>query len=425
MNAEISLYAVRLMLSSLAIWLFRICGLGCRDRKTALLWFGAFAVYMFAVPYWLISRLGFYHYSHIAALVSLLPSLVIIPLISCDQLPQTLFLHFTSMNAVLALTIAASMVRASCELGQPATICLILAMTALLFCWSLKYFVKPLRFIADNLAGDWWLMTAVSVFVVIVVLCVSVYAEGRFHAHALFAGFTDLAVELAYFMFVAVTYRNLRSISELNEKLLGRDLLRIQLNAMRQYLRIAGEAGERARIAEHDRRHFENTLRELLLSGNTDKALELLKQRGDKSLPPRRFCENEVSNASVSYYAGLAEQGGVRFDAGLDLPEELPVDSLDLGIVLANLLENALKACAALPDGQRTIRLRSLLRAQLMVEIENSCAEDVSFDEEGRPAASREGHGLGTKSVAAFAEKYGASVDYRLENGLFRVRLLI
>ena len=41
MNAEISLYAVRLMLSSLAIWLFRICGLGCRDRKTALLWFGA------------------------------------------------------------------------------------------------------------------------------------------------------------------------------------------------------------------------------------------------------------------------------------------------------------------------------------------------------------------------------------------------
>ena len=42
-----------------------------------------------------------------------------------------------------------------------------------------------------------------------------------------------------------------------------------------------------------------------------------------------------------------------------------------------------------------------------------------------RPAASREGHGLGTKSVAAFAEKYGASVDYRLENGLFRVRLLI
>ena len=50
MNAEISLYAVRLMLSSLAIWLFRICGLGCRDRKTALLWFGAFAVYMFHPP---------------------------------------------------------------------------------------------------------------------------------------------------------------------------------------------------------------------------------------------------------------------------------------------------------------------------------------------------------------------------------------
>jgi signal transduction histidine kinase len=425
MSLEISLYAVRMMLSSLAVWLFRIYGLGCRNRKTALLLFGAFAVYMFAVPYWLISRMGFYPYSHIAILVPLLPSLVIIPLISCDSLPQTLFLHFTSMNAVLALTIAASMIRARCELGQPATICLLLVMTALLFCWSLKHFVKPLRFMADNLAGDWWLMTAVSVFVIIVVLCVSVYAEGRFHVHALFAGFTDLAVELAYFMFVTVTCRNLRSISELNEKLLGRDLLRIQLNAMRQYLSIAGEAGDRARIAEHDRRHFENTLRELLLSGNTDRALELLEQTGDKSLPPRRFCKNEVANASVAYYAGLAERSGVRFEAGLDLPEKLPVDSLDLAIVLSNLLENALNACAALPAGQRTVRLRGLLRVQLMIEIENSCAEDVSFDKGGRPVTSREGHGLGAKSVAAFAEKYGASVDYSLENSLFRVRLLI
>ena len=36
MNAEISLYAVRLMLSSLAIWLFRICGLTHADMKSAV-----------------------------------------------------------------------------------------------------------------------------------------------------------------------------------------------------------------------------------------------------------------------------------------------------------------------------------------------------------------------------------------------------
>jgi hypothetical protein len=47
--------------------------------------------------------------------------------------------------------------------------------------------------------------------------------------------------------------------------------------------------------------------------------------------------------------------------------------------------------------------------------------EDVTKDDAGKV----EGHGIGSKSVAAFAKKYDGELLYKIENGAFRVRLLV
>lgn len=210
------------------------------------------------------------------------------------------------------------------------------------------------------------------------------------------------------------------------------------IEAERQYLQLA-TTGMAARLqlmetaalqnsrAAHDRRHFNHVLQGLLERGQTAEAAALLR-REDRPAPElvRMFCENPVVNAAVSHYAGLAEQAGIRTEISLEVPAELKVDALALSMVVSNLMENALQACTRLPEGQ-TPYLRFIARhaGRLLLEIENSCSADTALDEAGQPVARREGHGIGSRSVAAFAKTHDAELLYRVENGSFRVRLLI
>ena len=62
---------------------------------------------------------------------------------------------------------------------------------------------------------------------------------------------------------------------------------------------------------------------------------------------------------------------------------------------------------------------------RLLLEMENTCAEGAILDENGYPVAVEVGHGIGSKSVIAFAKKYDGELLYKIENGVFQVRLLV
>ena len=140
----------------------------------------------------------------------------------------------------------------------------------------------------------------------------------------------------------------------------------------------------------------------------------------------RLYCENPAVNAAVSYYVNLAEQAEITTEIALDIPANLNVDTLELSMVVSNLLENAIQACSKLYTNQsRHIQFKCVNVGRLLMEMENPCAEDVALDESGYPVASEVGHGMGSKSVIAFAKKYEGELIYKVENGTFRVRLLV
>lgn len=55
----------------------------------------------------------------------------------------------------------------------------------------------------------------------------------------------------------------------------------------------------------------------------------------------------------------------------------------------------------------------------------NNSAADIALDKNGYPATCEEGHGIGSKSVIAFAKKYDGELIYKVDHNIFRVRLLV
>jgi len=206
-----------------------------------------------------------------------------------------------------------------------------------------------------------------------------------------------------------------------------REYLQLAADGMSERLKLMEEVSAQNSRTAHDRRHFNNVLLELLERGQTDEAASLL-QRENQAVPniSRVYCENPAVNAAVCHYAEIAEQAGISAEISLDIPSGLSVDALELSMAISNLMENAIHSCELLPVG-RTPYIRFTCRSvgRLLLEIENPCAEDIVLDENGFPVSGREGHGIGTKSVAAFAKKYDGELLYKVENGVFRVRLLV
>jgi len=206
-----------------------------------------------------------------------------------------------------------------------------------------------------------------------------------------------------------------------------REYLQLAAGNMSRRLELMGEVSAQNSRAAHDRRHFNNVLLELLEQGKTGEAAALL-QSQNKATPKisRVYCENPAVNAAVCHYAGLAEQTGIPAEIELDIPRDLTVDSLELSMVVSNLMENAIQACGRLPQNQAPwLRFTCRSVGRLLLEMENPCAEDTILDKSGYPVAGGEGHGIGSKSVVAFAKKYDGELMYRIENGVFRVRLLV
>lgn len=199
------------------------------------------------------------------------------------------------------------------------------------------------------------------------------------------------------------------------------NLLHIQAAAITQRMTQTTEAEERLRIIRHDLRHQLRTISALIKEERYTDALRL-SMSSDSQLEEskiRHWCSHPILDAVFASYFQQAEREGIRIHADIDLPEQLPAEAAELSTVFANALENAIHACQSIAAEQRFIVCKCIGSPALMFKLENSFCGHVDFDEAGLPVCTESGHGFGTRSIAAFCEKYGAAYNYHAENEVF------
>ncbi len=206
-----------------------------------------------------------------------------------------------------------------------------------------------------------------------------------------------------------------------------RALLSQAAATMGERLALMDQVAQQQSIASHDRRHFNSMILRLLEQEETEEAILSLKQQ-DAVAPAQGtiYCRNKAVQAVTAYHVEPAKSKGIRCEVDLDVPASLPFDSVELALVVANLLENAIEAVSSLPgERERYIRFTCLRRGRLILAINNPCAPQTKLGPDGLPQALKSGHGIGTRSVVAFAAKHQAELLYTIEEGIFSVRLLI
>ena len=231
---------------------------------------------------------------------------------------------------------------------------------------------------------------------------------------------------LTYYLLFSALLRELK-LSEIREQ---EQLLALQTEALRRRIEQTEYTEKQLSIQRHDLRHRFHTLHTMLERGETDEALYYVDASAEvlSETKPRRWCENIVLDAMFASYFATAEAEGIRIEASLDVPKDLRVPAAELSTVFANALENAIQAVRRLPQERRVIRCKCIRHPQFMFSVSNPYEDEIRFDDAGRPIASenagKNGHGLGTASIAAYCEKYGAFCAYEAMDGWFTLRVM-
>ena len=121
---------------------------------------------------------------------------------------------------------------------------------------------------------------------------------------------------------------------------------------------------------------------------------------------------------------------GIILNARVDLPASLPMDNLDLCILLGNLLDNAIEACRRIEDADvsRTISVRGGLKGtNLLLSISNSY-NGVVRQNGGRYESlkkNRRVSGLGLFNVKDVVERHHGTMDIQHDENTFSISILL
>jgi len=186
-------------------------------------------------------------------------------------------------------------------------------------------------------------------------------------------------------------------------------LLESQLDAQLAHYRDLTAQYEQIRAMRHDIAHHLNTIHALLEAGNLQAASEYSEQL----LPAQTYssrlgaCRNPVVDAFLYTRVQDAQARGVPVRADVSLPVELPVSNTDLIVAFGNLLDNALEACAGIPDAQITLRAH-MDKGYLVIQESNPVRARQPQGKKPRRIPELE-RGVGFRVLGSLAAKYDGS----------------
>lgn len=144
---------------------------------------------------------------------------------------------------------------------------------------------------------------------------------------------------------------------------------------------------------------------------------------------------NAVTDVIINDKYRRANKSGISFLVQFFYGEGDTIPAFDIGIILNNLLDNAIEACEKMEEGERFISLMLKRKNHfLLLEVENSFDGMLKWEDGERiPVTSKHSelpdvlmeHGIGLKNVKDVAERYLGYMDIKAEGNVFKVTVML
>ena len=208
-----------------------------------------------------------------------------------------------------------------------------------------------------------------------------------------------------------------------------------QVKAMKKRLEEAENFYGSIRKVRHEMKNHMANIKGLAGAGEYGEIEDYIRRMDEtmQELEYKYVTGNAVTDVIINDKCRRAEKAGIRFDADFRYGGEIPV--FDMGIILNNLLDNAIEACEKLETGKEFIRLSLKRKKQfLILYVENSFDGAVPVSKGSPlPPTTKQSilpgiiteHGIGLENVRDIAERYFGGVNIKVKGDVFHVTVML
>ena len=237
-----------------------------------------------------------------------------------------------------------------------------------------------------------------------------------------------ILVCLAYFVaslllvILAESRDNYRTLSKVNQTL---------LEAQQNYYLLAQEKQQEIRGIRHEINNHLTCIYGLYRSGKLEQMGSYINQLIEQmsSLPVLLETGNDIVNTILNEAVGKYEALGIKIQVEGSFPEQLFISQMDLCVIFANAISNAVEAIAKIdsdPENYKVIQIRIRSHHEdLFIDISNPVAEKVIITDGILHTTKKDKylHGFGTKNIKQSVEKYLGTITYENADQIFTIHI--
>lgn len=138
---------------------------------------------------------------------------------------------------------------------------------------------------------------------------------------------------------------------------------------------------------------------------------------------------NNIIDALINFKYAAAKQEGIEFELKIFVPDVLPINQCDIGVVLGNAIDNAIEAVKKCENRERIVTISiGVKKGALVIVVKNSYEHNLKKDKFGNLLSTKEEftrHGYGVNSIKKVAEKYNGEVVVDVQDNIFSIMAIM
>ncbi|MDE6221265.1 MAG: GHKL domain-containing protein [Lachnospiraceae bacterium] len=135
---------------------------------------------------------------------------------------------------------------------------------------------------------------------------------------------------------------------------------------------------------------------------------------------------NVKVDAILNSKLALIQERNINVDATAIVPKEISVPDIDLSVLIGNLMDNAMEACAKLPEEERFIRVYiDVIKKQLYISVTNSMNGKAKRRGNHFLSDKQGNHGFGLLRIDDIVARHGGYLNRKAEDGVFATEVML
>lgn len=218
----------------------------------------------------------------------------------------------------------------------------------------------------------------------------------------------------------------------------GKIILEKQVDSLQEHINEMERIYSGIRSMKHDMNNTICVIQQLSAKKNNELQAYIGElNRNLKKLEIRYKTGNTVVDTllNMKYHQAKQMLPDLKIDADkLLFSDNLKIHSYDIGIIIGNAVDNAIEACVKLKEknenAEAFICLSSVFKGNLLIiKIENSFdGHLIQKPQDELPQTDKEdkkSHGIGLYNIKSTAEKYHGTMDYKVNNKVFTLSVMM